>query len=50
VFTSPLVYGFKCGGVALYEYSEKAGNHELRTMCFDTRKRELITLNNTPTK
>lgn len=47
VFTSPLVYGLKCGGVLLVEHSVETGSYEVRKLCFNPRKRDMLTLNNT---
>lgn len=33
VFTSPLVYGFKCGGVVAFEYCEEEGKERLIKRC-----------------
>lgn len=44
VFTSPLVYGFECGGVAVYEYCEEVGETCLKKYCVRPNTRELNTL------
>ncbi|MEM0368185.1 MAG: metallophosphoesterase family protein [Desulfurococcaceae archaeon] len=47
VFTSPLVYGFDCGGVLVYEYSVETGDYETKKLCFNSEKHEMLILNNT---
>jgi len=37
VFTSPLVYGFECGGVAIYDYCEEKGDWCLNWLCIRPR-------------
>lgn len=33
VFTSPIVYGFECGGLIKYEFNDKTGGYELNELC-----------------
>lgn len=37
VFTSPLVYGFRCGGVLIYEYSRREDNYRSSKICIYPR-------------
>lgn len=45
VFTSPLVYGFRCGGLLVYEI-KSSDEADLRKLCYDPRRQRVLTLNN----
>lgn len=45
VFTSPLVYGFRCGGFLIYEVRESGGYKATRA-CYEPRTKRILILNN----
>lgn len=49
VFTSPIVYGFNCGGLLLYEYRDFLSDYELVKLCYNCLNQELLIFNNSLT-
>ncbi|MEM4717380.1 MAG: metallophosphoesterase family protein [Desulfurococcaceae archaeon] len=46
IFTSPIVYGLKCGGLLFYEYRESLNEYEMIKLCYNLLSKEMLIFNN----